>query len=308
MSLPSSSRRAMRSRIPRTTATGHVYSRLQRPHRPDVRARVARRPIHVRRAHHRAPVPWHHRRRRQPDRRYRQPAGVGHQGFHHQFRHLSPQPVYITSMALESTYSNNGSTVIGTEQSYFELPSTTTGTNTRDNVAAPPTAVVIDFSSPLPYSSDGVAINYANDILLIGSANGAGQPSDGDFGNLGRRRSGQHRLRVLDRQRHHGHSLQLQSNDRDLGADRPRRVGHAAGADFRAHARRPTTTRSTSPTRLSRATSTPESSTSTATSSTAKTSATRPRRPALTSTIRTHRSAVPEYEDLQSNGTYRRTT
>ena len=34
---------------------------------------------------------------------------------------IQPQPVYITSMALESTYSSDGSTVIGTEQSYFEL-------------------------------------------------------------------------------------------------------------------------------------------------------------------------------------------
>ncbi len=35
---------------------------------------------------------------------------------------IQPQPVYITGMALESTYSSNGSTVIGGEQSYFELP------------------------------------------------------------------------------------------------------------------------------------------------------------------------------------------
>jgi large repetitive protein len=98
---------------------------------------------------------------------------------------VSPQPVYITSMALESTYSNTGSTVIGTQGSFFELPSTTTGTNTRDNVAAPPQAVVIDFSSPLPYSSNGVQIDYSNDVQLIGSANGPGQSADGDFGNLG---------------------------------------------------------------------------------------------------------------------------
>ena len=95
---------------------------------------------------------------------------------------VSPQPVYITSMALESTYASNGSTVIGTEGSYFELPSTTTGTNTRDNVSAPPTAAVIDFSSPLPYLPNN---GYSSDIQLIGSANGPGQPSDGDFGNLG---------------------------------------------------------------------------------------------------------------------------
>ena len=63
---------------------------------------------------------------------------------------VQPQPVYITSMALESTYTSNGSTVIGGEQSYFELPPDRRD-NTRDNVSAPPTAVVIDFSNPLPY-------------------------------------------------------------------------------------------------------------------------------------------------------------
>ena len=79
---------------------------------------------------------------------------------------VQPQPVYITSMALESTYSGDGSTVIGTEQSYFELPPSG-GTNTRDNVPAPPTAVVIDFSNPLPIppprNGSQVPINYASD-------------------------------------------------------------------------------------------------------------------------------------------------
>ena len=32
---------------------------------------------------------------------------------------VQPQPVYITGMALESTYTSNGSTVIGGEQSYL---------------------------------------------------------------------------------------------------------------------------------------------------------------------------------------------
>ena len=35
---------------------------------------------------------------------------------------VQPQPVYITGMAIESTYASNGSTVVGGEQSYFELP------------------------------------------------------------------------------------------------------------------------------------------------------------------------------------------
>ena len=88
---------------------------------------------------------------------------------------IQPQPVYITSMALE----NSAGTVIGGEQSYFELPPNG-GTNTRDNVPAPPTQIAVDFSNPLPFGP-----NYANDVQLIASANSAGGPSDGDFGNLG---------------------------------------------------------------------------------------------------------------------------
>ena len=79
---------------------------------------------------------------------------------------IQPTPVYITNMAFESTYSANGSTVIGGPQSYYELPPAG-GTNTRDNVPAPPTAVVIDFSNQLPYLANG----YGNDVQLIGSAN-----------------------------------------------------------------------------------------------------------------------------------------
>jgi large repetitive protein len=98
---------------------------------------------------------------------------------------IQPTPVYITGMAFESTYSQNGSTAIGGPQSYYELPPSG-GTNTRDNVKAPPTAVVIDFSNPLPYdNSSGNAINYTNDVQLIGSANKVGAQADGDFGNLG---------------------------------------------------------------------------------------------------------------------------
>ncbi len=91
---------------------------------------------------------------------------------------IQPQPVYITSMALESTYASNGSTVIGGEQSFFEIPPAGS-VNTRDNVAAPPTAVAIDFSNPLPFG------DYSNDVQLIQSANTVGSPSDGDFGTLG---------------------------------------------------------------------------------------------------------------------------
>jgi large repetitive protein len=98
---------------------------------------------------------------------------------------VQPQPVYITSMALESSYSNNGSTVIGGQQSYFEVPPAGSA-NTRDNVPAPPTAIVLNFSNPLPYAnSAGNAIDYSQDVQLIGSANTSGGSPDGDFGTLG---------------------------------------------------------------------------------------------------------------------------
>ena len=87
-------------------------------------------------------------------------------------------PVYITSMALENNYSANGSTAIGGVQSYFEVPPAS-GTNTRDNVSAPPNTVVIDLSNPIPFG------NYTPDVLLVGSANTSKASADGDFGTLG---------------------------------------------------------------------------------------------------------------------------
>ena len=93
---------------------------------------------------------------------------------------IQPTPVYITNMAFESTYSADGSTVVGGPQSYYEL-TPVGGTNTRDNVSAPPTAVVIDFSNALPYLANG----YGNDVQLIGSSNKVGSLGDGDFGTLG---------------------------------------------------------------------------------------------------------------------------
>ena len=69
-------------------------------------------------------------------------------------------------MAMESGYSTNGSTAIGGPQSYYELPPAS-GTNTRDNVAAPPTTFVIDLSNPISYMSSGY---YNKDVLLVRSA------------------------------------------------------------------------------------------------------------------------------------------
>jgi hypothetical protein len=91
---------------------------------------------------------------------------------------VQPQPIYITSMALENGYTPNGSSVIGTEQSFFEVPPSG-GANTRDNVSAPPNTAVIDFSNPLPFG------NYTSDVQLIASANSGASGPDGDFGTLG---------------------------------------------------------------------------------------------------------------------------
>jgi hypothetical protein len=87
-------------------------------------------------------------------------------------------PTYITGMAMESNYTASGSSAIGGPQSYYELPPAS-GTNTRDNVSAPPTTFVVDLSNPIPYG------NYTSDLLLVRSANSPTAAADGDFGNLG---------------------------------------------------------------------------------------------------------------------------
>ena len=95
---------------------------------------------------------------------------------------LQSQPVFITNIAMESTYSNDGSTAIGGPRSYYELPSTVPGYVPR--AEAPPTAWVIDLSNPIPYA-DPNGSSYATDVQLIGSADTHGAPPDGNFGNLG---------------------------------------------------------------------------------------------------------------------------
>ena len=78
-------------------------------------------------------------------------------------------------------YSANGSTVIGGEQSYFELPPAGGTQHARQRVRASHGRRHRLLEPAALYG----AIYYANDVQLIGSANSAGAPSDGDFGNLG---------------------------------------------------------------------------------------------------------------------------
>ena len=95
---------------------------------------------------------------------------------------LQSQPAFITNIAMESTYSNDGSTAIGGPGSYYELPTTVAGYTPR--AAAPPTAWVVDLSNPIPFA-DRNGSSYANDVKLIGSADSPTSPADGNFGNLG---------------------------------------------------------------------------------------------------------------------------
>ena len=107
---------------------------------------------------------------------------------------LQSQPVFITNIAMESTYSNNGSTAIGGPRSYYELPSTVPGYVPR--AEAPPTAWVIDLSNPIPYTDYSSLSANQLPVQLIGSADTAGGTPDGDvrqsrstadgnFGDLG---------------------------------------------------------------------------------------------------------------------------
>ena len=98
---------------------------------------------------------------------------------------LQSQPAFITNIAMESTYSNNGSTAIGGPRSYYELPTSTSTSPVPNYVAraeAPPTAWVVDLSNPIPFVSAGY---YNNKVQLIGSANTYGGTPDGNFGDLG---------------------------------------------------------------------------------------------------------------------------
>ncbi len=233
-------------------------------------------------------------------------ARAGHQRFRHQFRHLSPSPCTSRAWRSRAPTHGDGSTVIGTEQSYFELPPprpeptrvTTCPRLPRPSSSTSPTRCRISIAS-------GVAdqLRQRHPAHRIGQRHGTAIRRR--FRQPGRRRAGEHGQRLHDRHRHDGHSLQLRSSDLDLGTDRPRRVGHAAGADSSADTLPPTITASTSPTR-----STPGNVNTEIfdiygnqldgenlgnQTSQASPDFNNPDAPA----------SVPDYEDLQTNGTYR---
>src|SRR5262249_2562426 len=91
---------------------------------------------------------------------------------------LGNTPVFITNVQLQSSYTAAGFSTIGGPRSYFELPPAG-GVNTRDNLPAPPTAIVVSLSNPIPFA------DYSNSLQLIRSADNLTGPGDGDFGDLG---------------------------------------------------------------------------------------------------------------------------
>ena len=95
---------------------------------------------------------------------------------------LQPTPAYITGY---TAYTVDPSTPGGFDTSgaraYYELP--VSGVAPR--ASAPPSLFSVDFSNTLPATNAaGVAINYSNDVELVGSGLTGGLPS-GNFGDLG---------------------------------------------------------------------------------------------------------------------------
>src|SRR5271157_1439857 len=101
---------------------------------------------------------------------------------------LQSQPVFITNIAMESTYSPDGSTAIGGPRSYYELPTSTSTSPVPNYVAraaAPPTAWVVDLSNQIPFTDYSTLGANQLPLQLIGSADSDGGTPDGNFGNLG---------------------------------------------------------------------------------------------------------------------------
>ncbi|AMV39418.1 Ig-like domain-containing protein [Planctomyces sp. SH-PL62] len=91
---------------------------------------------------------------------------------------LQRAPAYITNMVMASAPSPNAYYSVGGPGAYFDL--------SGGRAQAPPKAWMLDFSNPLPFSNgSGAAIDYSAMIQLVRSANSAGAPADGNFGDLG---------------------------------------------------------------------------------------------------------------------------
>ena len=138
---------------------------------------------------------------------------------------------------------------------------------------------MVDLSNPIPYA-DPNGSSYSTDVQLIGSRDSLTATPDGNFGTLGQAGLGSSGtgFTIVPNT-----VVTLYSYDATTKTWAPTAAGrqrHPAGPDLALgnHARRPTTTGSTCPTRSTPPATTRGSTTSTATSSTASSWAT-PRRP-----------------------------
>ena len=116
-----------------------------------------------------------------PRRRRGQPAGFVVQP---STSRIQSQPVFVTNLAMESSYSNDGSTAVGGPRSYYELPIDRPQLR-RPRRGARPRRSSSTFPTPFPSPTAAAPINYSQAVQLIGSADTVGGTADGNFGTLG---------------------------------------------------------------------------------------------------------------------------
>jgi hypothetical protein len=122
------------------------------------------------------------------DETYAQPGGMpieSQKSFIVKFN-VQPTPVFITNLQMQSTWNPTGpegATTIGGPRSYYEQPSTDPTYIPR--APAPPTAWVVDLSNPIPFTDYSTQSASQLPLQLIGSADSANAPADGNFGTLG---------------------------------------------------------------------------------------------------------------------------
>src|SRR5262249_11183752 len=99
---------------------------------------------------------------------------------------VATNPTFVTNVQMQSTWNPTaaeGANTVGGPRSYYETPSSDPSYVAR--AAAPPSAWVVDLSSPVPFQDyTGLAANQLP-LQLIGSANSAGGTADGEFGTMG---------------------------------------------------------------------------------------------------------------------------
>ncbi len=226
---------------------------------------------------------------------------------------IQSQPVFVTNLAMESSYSNNGSTAIGGPRSYYELPSS------RPQLRRPRRGAPQGVRYR-PFQPRSLRQRQRTDQLFPErAAHRVGRHlrrhCRRQLRHPGRERPGQHGHWVLDRPEHDGRPVQLEPRHRAVeSGHNGGRQRHASGPHLQrrdplagrllpfVHAQSGQHGASVGPTR--------GSSTFMATSSTASSWATPPRRsttefPSQFPNPQFQFQGIMNYEDLLSSGTYR---